>query len=240
MKRPHPHRSKTNFLDLPNDVLAEILTKAASNSPEDYARARESCKSLRDVSNSCLVLSQVNLDNINPVPRTIRDKIFLRKCAEQAEYCYGIIVIHFGDSSKSNGLKMLQSLRLEKKPNPSNIIWADRLRATELLSQTWGVIPPELLEFPSDCKTCEQMSQNQVSRRSTPSNPDPRRWCSEAHMRVLHPEIWQYHILVPDPMDRHMCHKCFWKKEAGFSSHLYVKNTSTMDDSRTIVPYDVL
>ncbi|OMO79747.1 hypothetical protein COLO4_24327 [Corchorus olitorius] len=50
----------TSFHDLTEGVVAEILIKAASNAPEDYANARLSCKLLRDTSNAFHIFKNID------------------------------------------------------------------------------------------------------------------------------------------------------------------------------------
>ncbi|OMO56993.1 hypothetical protein COLO4_35523 [Corchorus olitorius] len=102
------HRSIT---DLPAKILAEILIKAAGNFPEDYANARQTCKAMRDTSNTFPIFKKVDLGNFMPTPWFQHDVIFLRKCVEvrnpEALFRMGLqCFVRVGD--KNNGLKYLR------------------------------------------------------------------------------------------------------------------------------------
>ncbi|OMO95039.1 hypothetical protein COLO4_16089 [Corchorus olitorius] len=153
-------RKIPNFHDLPKEVLGEILSKAASNSIEDYARAKATCKAFRDASQLYPVLKNVSLANIVPVPwlKNLGDLFreglilyfthedthvgleYLKLAAdvghEAAKYSFGIMVLLFGDFYFPKGLEVLDSIGQEYHANPTKVIWSCRYKAAEVLSYT--------------------------------------------------------------------------------------------------------
>ncbi|OMP03681.1 hypothetical protein CCACVL1_02314 [Corchorus capsularis] len=69
--------------DLPLEILAQILSRAASNSAEDYGNAVLSCKRAWKASTCFMIFKEVSLANIGPVPRRNVEVELVQRCAEQ-------------------------------------------------------------------------------------------------------------------------------------------------------------
>ncbi|OMO50954.1 hypothetical protein CCACVL1_30135 [Corchorus capsularis] len=72
-----------NLSDLPLEIVANILSKAASESPEDYANAVLSCKWATMAAKNFLIFKEVNLAAMDPVPWQKVEVEMLNRCASQ-------------------------------------------------------------------------------------------------------------------------------------------------------------
>ncbi|OMO52520.1 hypothetical protein CCACVL1_29203 [Corchorus capsularis] len=233
-------RSTTNITCIPEDIIAQILTRVIKNSPTDFANATIAWKAAWEVNKSFNLFKNFDLAEIPPLPsRRVEIKLVIRCarngnidalfrygleiffrgwCFEEisffdirraydgghmaAGYMLGVILVFCcGASCMEEGIEILSDLKVERKSNPINEIWHYRSRGYHVLSHLRGVLRCQ--EYPVEdrnCDRCKRCKVHDITKAKGVCCPLPNRCSNQNEMRV-HPEAWQFHIDIPDPLD---------------------------------------